>query len=151
MFDHSCEPNCSLWFSGREIDVIAIKDVPIGNITKNAFISYVNVMDDTQIRNENLQKDWYFTCKCHLCTNSEYKTEIYSYWHGYLNVPTYSRLEVMKRCIRCSRCGEDRAVDVLDWDLPPPCKSCKRSSVVEDQMQVYKMEAGQNKYFTFLF
>jgi len=118
MFDHSCEPNCSIWFSGREIDVIATKDIPIGNITKNAFISYVNIMDDTQTRNENLQSDWYFTCKCRLCTDS--------------------KLEVMKRCIRCSRCGEDRAVDVFEWDLPPPCKSCKRSSVVEDQMQLEK-------------
>ena len=36
----------------------------------------------------------------------------------------------------CTRCGEDRPVDVVEWDLPPPCRACKRSSVVEDQIQV---------------
>lgn len=36
----------------------------------------------------------------------------------------------------CTRCGEDRPVDVGEWDLPPPCRACKRSSVVEDQIQV---------------
>ena len=36
----------------------------------------------------------------------------------------------------CTRCGEDRPVDVLEWALPPPCRACRRSSVVEDQIQV---------------
>ena len=36
----------------------------------------------------------------------------------------------------CTRCGEDRQGDVEEWDLPPPCRACKRSSVVEDQIQV---------------
>ena len=33
-------------------------------------------------------------------------------------------------------CGEDREIDVTSWDLPAPCKACKRSSVLEDQLQV---------------
>ena len=44
----------------------------------------------------------------------------------------------MKRCMRCTRCGADRPVDVNDWDLPAPCSSCKRSSVLEDQVQLAK-------------
>ena len=46
------------------------------------------------------------------------------------------RREAGKRCMACTRCGEDRQVDVEEWDLPPPCRACKRSSVVEDQIQV---------------
>jgi len=118
MFDHSCQPNCSFWFSGREISVKAIRNIPVGNLTKNAFISYINIMDDTKTRNESLQKNWFFTCKCPLCTEKD--------------------IERNKRCMRCSRCGEDRALDTEEWDLPPPCKHCKRSSVVEDQMQLEK-------------
>ena len=69
MLDHSCQPNCNIWFSGREITVKAIKDIPVGNLTKNAFVSYVNIMDDTKTRNESLQDSWYFTCSCPLCSD----------------------------------------------------------------------------------
>ena len=48
----------------------------------------------------------------------------------------FVRREAGKRCMACTRCGEDRPVDVVEWDLPPPCRACKRSSVVEDQIQV---------------
>ena len=50
----------------------AIKEIPVGNLTKNAFISYVNLMDDTKTRNEYLQKHWYFTCSCPLCSDPKY-------------------------------------------------------------------------------
>ena len=40
--------------------------------------------------------------------------------------------------MRCTRCDADRPVDVNDWDLPAPCSSCKRSSVLEDQVQLAK-------------
>ena len=50
----------------------------------------------------------------------------------------FPRLETLKRCLVCTRCGADRPVDVICWDLPPPCRKCKRSSVVEDQIQLAK-------------
>ena len=71
MLDHSCVPNCSLWFSGREVAVIATKEIPVGNLTKNAFISYINIMEDTKTRQEQLQKNWFFTCKCALCRDTK--------------------------------------------------------------------------------
>ena len=51
----------------------------------------------------------------------------------------FARREAGKRCMACTRCGADRPVDTEEWDLPPPCRACKRSSVVEDQMQVRDM------------
>ena len=44
----------------------------------------------------------------------------------------------MKHCLVCTRCGADRAVAPGDWERPPPCRSCKRSSCVEDQLQLDK-------------
>ena len=55
----------------------AIKEIPVGNLTKNAFISYVNLMDDTKTRNEYLQKHWYFTCSCPLCSDPKYDRTIH--------------------------------------------------------------------------
>ena len=69
MFDHSCQPNISFWFSGRDLTVQAIKNIPVGNLTKNAFVNYVNIMEDTKTRNGILKKKWYFICKCNLCSD----------------------------------------------------------------------------------
>ena len=51
------------------MSVKAIQDIPVGNLTSNAFVSYVNIMDDTKTRNESLQDHWYFTCACPLCSD----------------------------------------------------------------------------------
>ena len=51
--------------------VIATKEIPVGNLTKNAFISYINIMEDTKTRQEQLQKNWFFTCKCALCRDTK--------------------------------------------------------------------------------
>lgn len=39
-------------------------------------ISYVDSMDTTEGRQDKLQKQYYFTCKCDRCTNGKYLTTL---------------------------------------------------------------------------
>ena len=69
VFDHSCIPNCTVGFLGKDLVVTATKDIPDGDVAKTAFISYVNTMDNTNTRNDNLKKNWFFSCSCGLCSD----------------------------------------------------------------------------------
>ena len=67
IFDHSCVPNSTVVFKGRELVIMATQDIPVGEIPNVAFISYVNTMDDTNTRQRQQQANWFFKCQCHLC------------------------------------------------------------------------------------
>jgi len=69
VFNHSCIPNCTVGFLGKDLVVTATKDIPDGELAKTAFISYVNIMDNTNTRNDNLKKNWFFSCSCGLCSD----------------------------------------------------------------------------------
>ena len=69
IFNHSCVPNCTVGFLGRDLVVTATEDILAGNLSSKAFISYVNTMDDTKTRNRKLNENWFFTCKCSLCSD----------------------------------------------------------------------------------
>ena len=70
IFDHSCAPNCTIVFKGRELVVMASEDIPAGDILSVAFISYVNSMDDTETRQLQQRAIWNFTCSCTMCQNT---------------------------------------------------------------------------------
>ena len=70
IFDHSCRPNCTVVFKGRELVVMATEDIPAGDIPSVAFISYLNTMDDTKTRQLQQKAIWYFSCCCSLCQDT---------------------------------------------------------------------------------
>ena len=70
IFDHSCIPNCTVVFKGRELVIMATQDIPPGKIPSVAFISYVNTMDDTNTRQRQQQANWFFKCQCQLCQDT---------------------------------------------------------------------------------
>ena len=72
VFDHSCTPNCTVVFLGREIVVMATAEIPAGDIAEVAFISYINTIDDTATRRLQQRAIWYFQCQCSLCANLRY-------------------------------------------------------------------------------
>ena len=65
-FDHSCAPNCTVVFLGRELRVMAEKVIRQGESPR---ISYVNTMMDTVTRQTQLQQNWFFQCQCSLCSD----------------------------------------------------------------------------------
>ena len=68
--NHSCVPNCTVVFNGRELVIKATQDIDAGEIPNVAFISYVNTMDDTKTRQKQQQANWFFTCRCSLCRDT---------------------------------------------------------------------------------
>ena len=71
LLNHSCAPNCSVFFQGRQLTVVATKNIPPGDIPSVAFITYVNSLDDTVTRQEQLKATWHFSCGCTLCLDKK--------------------------------------------------------------------------------
>ena len=112
LLNHSCSPNCTVVFQGRQLSIVATKDVPSGigsyfslcqttphyigrkdvcevcysiylstsiytdfsfsgYIPNVAHITYVNSLDDTSTRQEQLSTTWHFLCDCSLCANKK--------------------------------------------------------------------------------
>ena len=72
LLNHSCVPNCTVVFQGRQLAVVATKAIPAGDIPSVAFITYINSLDDTVTRQEQLRSTWHFDCKCTLCLDKKY-------------------------------------------------------------------------------
>lgn len=118
IFDHSCVPNCTVVFQGRELRVVATQDLPEGEVARVAFISYVNSMDNTRTRSTQHRVIWYFSCHCSLCQETE--------------------LDLLKHSMQCAKCGEARALDVETWSAPGPCSDCGYRAEKEDSKQVQR-------------
>ena len=71
LLNHSCAPNCTVVFTGRKLSVLANKDIPAGDIPSVAFITYVNSLEDTVTRQQQLRATWHFTCECTLCLDKK--------------------------------------------------------------------------------
>ena len=71
LLNHSCAPNCTVVFTGRQLSVLATKEIPAGDIHSVAFITYVNSLEDTVTRQQQLMATWHFTCECTLCLDKK--------------------------------------------------------------------------------
>merc|ERR1712013_284447 len=102
MFDHSCVPNCTVVFQGRELSVMATEEIPMGDIPRVAFISYVNTMDDTKTRQLQQRAIWYFSCACSMCQNTRKDQEKHAV-----------------KCMKCEPGGEGSSEmpydDLCEW------------------------------------
>ena len=66
--DHSCSPNCTIVFQGREIRVMVEREMTGDSVPS---ISYVNTMLDTQSRQMQLRHNWFFQCQCSRCLDTK--------------------------------------------------------------------------------
>ena len=82
--DHSCCPNAHVVFEGRHIFVRALQDFEQHQCSnsecrfqthmdmgKDVKISYIDVMEHTQVRRRKLQDQYYFTCECPRCLGAQ--------------------------------------------------------------------------------
>lgn len=61
--NHSCSPNSVVTFSGSKIFVKAIRDLE----QEEPLISYCELLETVDKRQEFLSKTYYFLCKCSKC------------------------------------------------------------------------------------
>lgn len=68
VLDHNCKPNAVATFNGRSLNIRTLVDMPIIN-WDTIFISYIDLMDDTETRRASLKKNYYFLCMCSKCVS----------------------------------------------------------------------------------
>ena len=90
--------------------MVATKEIPAGYIPNVAFITYVNSLDDTATRQEQLTSTWHFTCHCSLCSNDK-KVSCEILTKLIYKVPTY-RLDRQKHSMRCRKERLERDTDM---------------------------------------
>jgi SET and MYND domain-containing protein len=62
--NHSCDPNAYVVMNGTELSFRTLKDIAAG---EEVFVSYIDDTDAYQFRQKQLEKRYYFTCKCTKC------------------------------------------------------------------------------------
>jgi hypothetical protein len=67
MINHSCDPNALWHFEGRKLSLIAVQDFSPGMEITVSYIKHSNY----NIRQQELQTGWGFTCTCFACEVSK--------------------------------------------------------------------------------
>lgn len=89
--DHSCKPNAVATFDGTTLYIRTIENLPSVDWSKvgrlclwihfqwisidefyQIFISYVDLMDPTEVRRQQLKENYYFLCECARCLGITY-------------------------------------------------------------------------------
>jgi SET and MYND domain-containing protein len=68
VLDHSCSPNATVVFSGKEL---ILRTISSAATFSDLRISYTNLLDETETRKKNLKEQYYFECQCSKCSSQE--------------------------------------------------------------------------------
>lgn len=75
VMDHSCRPNAVATFDGTTIYVRLLEDYPNNGSSEldisKVFISYIDLMDPTDVRRGRLGSQYYFQCNCQRCEDEQ--------------------------------------------------------------------------------
>ena len=87
LLDHSCVPNTTVSFSGKTLRLRTLVDIPEevadGDVMARLYISYIDLMEHTEVRREKLERNYFFHCQCMRCVGKKL------FWHR----PTLSKEE----------------------------------------------------------
>ncbi|KAI1285485.1 Histone-lysine N-methyltransferase ASHR1 [Halotydeus destructor] len=75
IFDHSCQPNAAIVFTGKTLTLRALTDIDTAR--EEITVSYVPLTYDCETRQTFLRQNYFFTCTCPLCN----EPEDFDYWH----------------------------------------------------------------------
>ncbi|KAM4771724.1 histone-lysine N-methyltransferase SMYD3 isoform 2-T2 [Rhinophrynus dorsalis] len=68
LLNHSCDPNCVIVFEGKRLLLHTVKEILKG---EELTISYIDVKMPTHERQNQLQRQYCFICKCHRCLSGD--------------------------------------------------------------------------------
>ncbi|XP_049821689.1 histone-lysine N-methyltransferase SMYD3 [Aethina tumida] len=105
ILDHSCEPNALAVFDGTTIQIRALKDLPCVDWSQ-IFISYIDVLNTTKDRQEELQKTYYFLCECPRCLEPEPMAEMTGAACPDPKCDFYIDVNMVLPGDKCKKCGE---------------------------------------------
>ncbi|XP_022919732.1 uncharacterized protein [Onthophagus taurus] len=142
VIDHSCKPNAVATFEGTTLFIRTLVDLKVVDWTK-VFISYIDVLNTPQDRCNELERQYYFLCRCTKCiedkTNLNFMygaacqrkscdgcIDMYNYKEGFTcnkchTVPEQSFVDEYKEVTDYSKDCIDKMKNVAYYDL---CKVC---------------------------
>ncbi|XP_035905515.1 histone-lysine N-methyltransferase SMYD3 isoform X2 [Anopheles stephensi] len=72
IIDHSCRPNVVVSFDGETLKMRLLEDYPEQELDfGKLFISYIDLIDTTDVRREQLSERYYFDCDCDRCRDEQ--------------------------------------------------------------------------------
>ncbi|GFS03612.1 histone-lysine N-methyltransferase SMYD3 [Elysia marginata] len=77
VLDHRCRPNAVASFNGPRVVVRAVEDIPSGRLS-DVYLSYVDPMATVSERHQQLQEQYYFSCDCNGCLNTDMEARMTS-------------------------------------------------------------------------
>ena len=146
-------------FEGRHIFVRALQDFEKHQCTNteckfqthldmgaDVKISYIDVMDHTQVRRRKLQDTYFFTCQCQRCQGSQLSWRPLENTSEIPNIPNKTTIEDMMYSIRCQNCSQGFPI-ILGPTMENigHCKKCyqKPSKEVLEKYQSIKIEVEE--------
>ena len=113
LFNHSCDPNVSVWFVKNSVMLLAQRDIPKG---QEVFVSYVPHLCLKHERMEKLQSIFGFECDCPRCKESgEWKQK-----------------EIQLLGKRCPKCGAEIPIDADKLFICP--RGCSQYTFMDYQI-----------------
>lgn len=107
--DHSCEPNAVAIFDGITLHIRALKSMQYLDWSQ-IFISYIDTMNTTQKRQEELQRTYYFLCECPKCLRPDPVEVNAAACPNKLCSNSITNIESAKNC---NACGEIITADFI--------------------------------------
>uniref|UniRef100_A0A023F770 Putative histone-lysine n-methyltransferase smyd3-like isoform x1 n=1 Tax=Triatoma infestans TaxID=30076 RepID=A0A023F770_TRIIF len=107
--DHSCEPNAVAVFSGTNITIRTIKDIPEFKWSKIR-ICYIDALKSTDERRTVLLEQYYFLCDCPRCNSSTNHTELEAAMECQ---KCFSPVNYHADGAKCSHCNWEVSNDIL--------------------------------------
>lgn len=127
LLNHSCSPNAAFCFDGHIVRVVSIKPI---KKDEQVFISYIEIINSRQNRQEELEELYFFKCKCEMCLNDKV---------NFL-------LEAMQ-CIHCNALMSPPAKNKSTMT----CSKCKKVTLTENLseklMEQFHEETDHKKRF----
>ncbi|XP_031626334.1 histone-lysine N-methyltransferase SMYD3 [Contarinia nasturtii] len=109
--DHSCKPNAVATFDGITLYIRTIEDLPSVDWSK-IFISYVDLMDTTETRRHDLEKNYYFLCKCERCLDDKEPIEMNAGACPNAKCQAFISFDTIKsyptKCAKCNECISEK-------------------------------------------
>ncbi|KAG7375448.1 SET and MYND domain-containing protein 3 [Phytophthora boehmeriae] len=77
LFNHDCDPNCVVSFCGQQMQVRTVRDVEAG---EELTVSYIELLQPTHARREELKNSYFFECACARCQDAIQEEGVQEDW-----------------------------------------------------------------------
>ncbi|XP_041369193.1 histone-lysine N-methyltransferase SMYD3-like [Gigantopelta aegis] len=116
LLDHSCQPNAVATFTGKTISIRAVSDIEETEPSK-VFLSYIDQLAPSTDRRRQLEEQYYFTCQCCRCLDSNLDAKMQSIYCDQLNCKGLMYKMSVDTVYTCQTCKVEVTLDDRQEDI----------------------------------